>query len=140
MLNQDETEMEALLVKVLENKVETVDVNGLEDYYKLLHCTTIDIVNRGINGKRYDIICDDEGTFSDAPLISVIDDLGRVTFVGNLIVCGGADEVIYSATEMLRMEKKNRKKLGALADLPVYSIPYAQVKKIAAIKNHIWCL
>ena len=48
--------MEALLVNVLENKVETVDVNGLEDYYKLLHCTTIDIVNRGINGKRYDII------------------------------------------------------------------------------------
>ena len=52
----------------------------------------------------------------------------------------GAEEVIYSATEMLRMEKKNRKKLGALADLPVYSIPYAQVKKIAAIKNHIWGL
>lgn len=49
----------------------------------------------------------------------------------------GAEEVIYSTTEMLRMEKKNRKKLGALADLPVYSIPYAQVKKIAAIKNHI---
>ena len=52
----------------------------------------------------------------------------------------GAEEVIYSATEMLRMEKKNRKKLGVLADLPVYSIPYAQVKKIAAIKNHIWGL
>ena len=52
----------------------------------------------------------------------------------------GAEEVIYSATEMLRTEKKNRKKLGALADLPVYSIPYAQVKKIAAIKNHIWGL
>ena len=52
----------------------------------------------------------------------------------------GAEEVIYSATEMLRMEKRNRKKLGVLADLPVYSIPYAQVKKIAVIKNHIWGL
>ena len=50
----------------------------------------------------------------------------------------GAEEVIYSATEMFRMEKKNKKKLGALADFPVYSIPYTQVKKIAAIKNHIW--
>ena len=52
----------------------------------------------------------------------------------------GAEEVIYSATEMLRMEKRNSKKLGALADLPVYSIPYTRVKKIAAIKNHIWGL
>ncbi len=52
----------------------------------------------------------------------------------------GAEEVIYSATEMLRMEKRNSKKLGAVADLPVYSIPYTQVKKIAAIKNHIWGL
>lgn len=84
--------MKALLIDVMENKVETVDVNGLEDYYKLIHCTTIDIVNREIKGKRYDIICDDEGAFSDDPLISAIDDLGRAMLVGNLIVCGEADE------------------------------------------------
>jgi glycine cleavage system aminomethyltransferase T len=92
MYNHEETEMKALLIDVMENKVETVDVNGLEDYYKLIHCTTIDIVNREIKGKRYDIICDDEGTFSDDPLISAIDDLGRAMLVGNLIVCGEADE------------------------------------------------
>lgn len=69
-----------------------IDVDGLKDYYRLIHCTTIDIVNRGITGKRYDIICDDEGTFADDPLISAIDDLGRVMLVGNLIVCGEADE------------------------------------------------
>lgn len=84
--------MKALLIDVMENKFEVVNVNGLEDYYRLIHCTTIDIVNRGIKGKRYDIICDDEGTFSDDPLISAIDDLGRVMLVGNLIVCGEADE------------------------------------------------
>ena len=44
MYNHEETEMKALLIDVMENKVETVDVNGLEDYYKLIHCTTIDIV------------------------------------------------------------------------------------------------
>lgn len=84
--------MKALLIGVMENKVSTVDVDGLKDYYRLIHCTTIDIVNRGIKGKRYDIICDDEGTFADDPLISAIDDLGRVMLVGNLIVCGEADE------------------------------------------------
>ena len=52
----------------------------------------------------------------------------------------GAEETIYSATEMLRMEKANRRKLGVMADLPVYEIPYPQIKKIAALKNHIWGL
>ncbi len=52
----------------------------------------------------------------------------------------GAEEVIYSSTKMLRMEKRNREKLGELADLPAYSIPYTQIKKIASLKNHIWGL
>ena len=49
----------------------------------------------------------------------------------------GAEEIICSATEMMRMEKANKRKLGVLADLPVYDIPYPQIKKIAALKNHI---
>lgn len=52
----------------------------------------------------------------------------------------GAEEVIYSATQMLSAERRNRNRLGELADIPVYSIPYPQVKKIAALKNHIWGL
>ncbi len=52
----------------------------------------------------------------------------------------GAEEVIYSAEEMLRMENAHRRRLGKMADMPVYSIPYPQVKKIAALKNHIWGL
>jgi len=52
----------------------------------------------------------------------------------------GAEEIIYTATEMLRMENANRKRLGVIADIPIYSIPYPQIKKIAALKNHIWGL
>ena len=52
----------------------------------------------------------------------------------------GAENVIYSATKMLRMENINKRKLGVLADLPVYEIPYPQIKKIATLKNHIWDL
>lgn len=52
----------------------------------------------------------------------------------------GAEDVIYSSTQMLLMEKRNREKLGELADLPLYSIPYTQIKKIASLKNHIWGL
>jgi hypothetical protein len=57
-----------------------------------------------------------------------------------LPLAAGAEEVIYSATQMLSAESRNRAKLRKLADMPVYSIPYPQIKKIAALKNHIWGL
>ena len=52
----------------------------------------------------------------------------------------GAEEVIYSVSDMMAMENANKRKLGAVADLPIYSIPYPQIKKIAALKDHIWGL
>ena len=57
-----------------------------------------------------------------------------------LPLAAGAEEVIYSATQMLSAERRNRNRLGELADIPVYSIPYPQIKKIAVLKNHIWGL
>ena len=57
-----------------------------------------------------------------------------------LPMAAGAEEVIYSATQMLSAERRNRARQGELADIPVYSIPYPQIKKIAALKNHIWGL
>lgn len=57
-----------------------------------------------------------------------------------LPLAAGAEEVIYSATQMLSSERRNRNRLGELADIPVYSIPYPQIKKIAVLKNHIWGL
>lgn len=57
-----------------------------------------------------------------------------------LQMAAGAEEVVYSASEMIGMENRNKQKLGNLADMPVYSIPYPQIKKIAALKNHIWGL
>ncbi len=41
---------------------------------------------------------------------------------------------------MISRNIRNREKLGELADLPAYSIPYTQIKKIASLKNHIWGL
>ncbi len=57
-----------------------------------------------------------------------------------LPMAAGTEEVIYSAGEMILMENQNKQKLGNMADIPVYSIPYPQIKKIAALKNHIWGL
>lgn len=57
-----------------------------------------------------------------------------------LPIAAGCEEVIYSSRQMFSAERKNRESLGVLADMPVYSIPYPQIKKIAALKNHIWGL
>ena len=52
----------------------------------------------------------------------------------------GCEEVICSCEQVLASERANRRKLGALADMPVYSIPYPQIKKIANFKDHIYGL
>lgn len=82
----------ALFLDTINKSTRVVDVNTLEDYYKLIGCRCIDIVTRKIGRKWFDIICDDEGLFSNDPLISAIDDMGNPMLVGNLIVCGLADD------------------------------------------------
>ena len=49
----------------------------------------------------------------------------------------GMEEVICSAEEVLKSERKNRRVQGIYADMPSYTIPYAQIRKIAALKDHI---
>lgn len=93
--------MKALLLDVMEGKVETVDADGVEEFYKLLHCTTIDIVQRIIGDRWYDIVCDDNGTFVENPRISAVDSKGQIMLVGNLLICGlaDADGVLTSLSE-----------------------------------------
>lgn len=55
-------------------------------------------------------------------------------------MAAGAEEVVCSAAQIVSTERNNRKRLGELADMPLYSIPYPKIKKIAALKNHIWGL
>ena len=49
----------------------------------------------------------------------------------------GAEALELSAANILSSERRNKRELGELADIPVYSIPYPQIKKIASLKNHI---
>ena len=77
-----------------ENTTSFFDPQGLEDYYKLIDCETIDIVNRDINGNRYDIICDDEGNMtdlSDKDIDFIMENIKRIPTKnypeGNLMIC-----------------------------------------------------
>lgn len=45
--------MKMLLLTVMEEKVEIVDAETLEDYYRLIKTDLIDIVTRSISGESY---------------------------------------------------------------------------------------
>lgn len=57
-----------------------------------------------------------------------------------LPMAAGAEVLELSAANILSSERRNKREVGKLADIPVYSIPYPQIKKIASLKNHIWGL
>ena len=80
-----------LLIDVLENEVREVQAETLDDYYNLTKCDCIDIVQRRIGKKRYDIICDDEGLLKAGTKISAINNMGEPMLVGNLLIAGLAD-------------------------------------------------
>lgn len=88
--------MKALIIRATAapNKaVEAKDINpDLDTYYDIIGCRCIDIVNYPIAGKRYDIICDDEGLFNPDPIVTAIDKEGRPLLVGSLIICSHDDE------------------------------------------------
>ena len=81
--------MKMLLLDVENNKLEMVEVDGLEDYYKYLNCRCIDIVRRKIGDVEVEIVCDDEGMLIDNPKPSAIDITGAVALFGNLLIEGG---------------------------------------------------
>ena len=65
--------------------------DSLESFYEALHCTTIDIVNREIAGKRFDIVCDDEALLKPHPRATASLSGSRVCLFGSLFVVGEAD-------------------------------------------------
>ena len=61
-------EITGVLVNPDEKTVKKVTIEkSLDSYYKTLDCSCIDIVTRKIGGRRFDIICDDEGLYKDDP-------------------------------------------------------------------------
>lgn len=55
-------------------------------------------------------------------------------------VAAGAEDVVLSAHDVNHAVSELRRKYGDMVDIPVFSIPYTKIKKIAALKNHIWGL
>lgn len=67
----------------------------IEEFYKILNCSIIDIVQRRIGSGRskkvFSIVCDDEGTFVADPKIFAVNNIGDWMLVGNLFITGLSD-------------------------------------------------
>lgn len=59
---------------------------SLEGYYAALNCSLIDITSRTIGGRRFLVVCDDEGLLKNDAQLSAIAPSGEVMFVGNLFI------------------------------------------------------
>ena len=81
--------MKFLFLDVYNNKLKTVEANGLDDYYKLIGCRTIDIVRRKIGDIDVEIVIDDEGVLVNNPKPSAVDIVGKIALYGNLLVASG---------------------------------------------------
>ena len=81
--------MKFLFLDVYNNELKTVEANGLDDYYELIGCRTIDIVHRKIGDIDVEIIIDDEGALVENPKPSAVDIVGIVALYGNLLVASG---------------------------------------------------
>ena len=55
-----------------------------------------------------------------------------------LPLAAGCEEM--SAAVINESLNRNKRHMGKIAELPSYSIPYPQIRKMAAIRNHIWGL
>ena len=116
--------MKYLLLDVENRGVKMVEANGLDDYYKLIGCSTIDIIHRRIGDVEVEIIIDDEGLLVNAPKISAIDIAGAPMLCGNLLVASGRVTDDGELTELTEAEIDEIMDNIATITTSVYKEPY----------------
>ena len=67
--------------------------NTLDDLYKNINCTNIDITPRLIGGRMYCIVCDDEGCYRDNVVYTALCHTNPYADIpGPIVITGPADE------------------------------------------------
>lgn len=116
--------MKMLLLDVYNNEAKMVEANGLDDYYKLIGCRTIDIIHRRIGDVEVEIVIDDEGALVDNPKISAIDITGQPALFGNLLIASGRVTDDGELTELTEEEVDEIMDNVATITTSVYKEPY----------------
>lgn len=98
--------LRGVLVDVEKETVSVVEIpDELDEYYRILNCTCIDIVVRRIGRKNFYIVCDDEALFKEPQKISAINNLGQPMLCGNLFIVGGEVEGINGNLTSLELSE-----------------------------------
>ena len=116
--------MKYLLLDVKNREVKTVEAKGLDDYYRLIGCRTIDIISRSIGDVRVEIVLDDEGALVDNPKISAINVDGTPMLYGKLLIASGRVTEDGELTELTEEEVDEIKDNVATITTSVYKEPY----------------
>lgn len=125
--------MKAVLITT-EGKVEVVDLleedswERLKQIYKLCECDCIDITERNIGGRYFDIVCDDEGLLKDDFIFTsygIMFRNGKMLksgIVGNIIVTKHDEEgeMIGLSEDEVSLIMGNIRKDDELPELPTY--------------------
>ena len=122
--------MKMLLLDVENRGVKMVEANGLDDYYRLIGCRTIDIVSRTIGDVKVEIIIDDEGLLVNAPKVSAIDIDGTPMLCGNLLVASGRVTDDGELTELTDAEVDEIMDNVATITTSVYKEPYPALVEV----------
>ena len=116
--------MKMLFLDVHNNRFKMVNANGLDDYYELIGCRTIDIIHRRIGDVEVEIVLDDEGCLVKNPKVSAISIDGTPMLFGNLLIASGRVTDDGELTELTKEEVYGIMDNLATITTSVYTEPY----------------
>lgn len=116
--------MKYLLLDVKNREFKMVEANGLDDYYKIIGCRTIDIISRYIGDVEVEIVLDDEGALVEHPKVSAISIDGTPMLFGNLLIASGRVTDDGELTELTEEELDEIMDNVATITTSVYKEPY----------------
>ena len=116
--------MKMLFLDVHNNRIKMVNANGLDDYYELIGCRTIDIIHRRIGDVEVEIVLDDEGCLVKNPKVSAISIDGAPMLFGNLLISSGRVTDDGELTELTKEEVYGIMDNLATITTSVYPEPY----------------
>ena len=116
--------MKMLFLDVHNNRFKMVNANGLDDYYELIGCRTIDIIHRRIGDVEVEIVLDDEACLVKNPKVSAISIDGTPMLYGNLLIASGRVTDDGELTELTKEEVYGIMDNLATITTSVYPEPY----------------
>lgn len=86
-MNKEKEKIRILYLNVDQYEPHSLNIDDdLHEFYKLIKCDLVEIVNRKIGSRRFSVICDEEGLMKEDIVVSAINKKGEPMFVGNLII------------------------------------------------------